>query len=50
MAIEGQLNPAERALITRAIAEATPSSVCGWVLRHLPHKFSRSLSDGKNRP
>jgi predicted O-methyltransferase YrrM len=31
-------------------ASYLPSSVCGWVLRRLPRQFSRSLSDGQNRP
>jgi len=59
--IEGQLNEAERRVLTDAVlyllmmrcnraeiaAAILPSSVCGFILRLLPRRFANRLSDGR---
>ena len=63
MAIEGQLNEAERRLITGAVkqhrfrqacqpaeiaASCLPSSVCSFALRLLPRRWAGQLSEGRD--
>jgi hypothetical protein len=48
---EGQLNADERRLIIKVLTGAAKKpAVCGFILRLLPRKFSRRLSDGEETP